>query len=169
MSYPEKKTITSITTGLLVLAAYCIYVWSRLNAGNLPQDDLKFWAVTMLVFIGIGVIATIIIQIVFHVLLSVSIAVQEKMMNADCSDKEVEKAVERSIGSEMVEDEMHKLIELKSSRVSIVFMGAGFVAGLVTLAFQVSPVIMLNILFAACSLGSIAEGFAQLRYYRRGL
>ncbi len=64
---------------------------------------------------------------------------------------------------------MHKLIELKSSRVTMIIMGIGFVTGLVVLSLQYSPVLMLNILFLSCSLGSIAEGFAQLRYYRKGI
>lgn len=169
MSYQEKKTITSIVTGAAVLAAYGVYIFNRYQAGTLPQDDLKFWAGTMLIFIGIGIVASIIIQIVFHILLSVSVAVQEKMRNAECDDKEIEKAVEKSIGSEMVEDEMHKLIELKSSRVSLVFMGAGLIGGLFSLVFNASPAVMLNILFLSCSVGSLVEGFAQLVYYRKGI
>ncbi len=78
MSYQEKKPITSITTGVIVLVAYCIYVLSRLSSGNIPQGDLRFWAVTMLIFIGIDVGASIVIQIVFHILLSMSIAFQER-------------------------------------------------------------------------------------------
>jgi hypothetical protein len=69
----------------------------------------------------------------------------------------------------MVEDEMDKLIELKSNRVGFFMAGIGFVAALVALVLNYSPVVMLNILFIAFSIGSLAEGFTQLFYYRRGI
>lgn len=119
----------------------------------------------MLVFIGIGVAATIVIQIVFHILLSISIAVKGKIQNQDLDDKEIEKQID----AEMVEDEMDKLIELKSNQIGFILAGIGFVAGLVTLAFNAPPAVMLNILFISFSAGSLLEGFAQLYYYRKGL
>ena len=73
MSYQEKRTVTSIVTGILVLAAYCIYAFSRFHSGSVAPDNLKFWASTILIFIGIGIAASIVIQIVFHILLSISI------------------------------------------------------------------------------------------------
>lgn len=169
MSYQEKRTITSITTGLLVLAAYCLYAFNPSRLSLITPGDLKPWAITMLIFIGIGVAATIIIQIVFHILLSISIAIREKMQNEQIGDKEIEKAVEKSIGTEMVEDEMDKLIELKSSRVGLIFAGIGFVGGLLSLVLNYSPVVMLNILFLSFSVGSIFEGFTQIYFYRRGI
>ena len=64
MSYQEKRTITTIITGLLVLAAYCLYAFNPVRMSTLTPGDLKPWAVSMLIFIGIGVGASIIIQIV---------------------------------------------------------------------------------------------------------
>ena len=37
MSYQEKKTITSIFTGVLVLVAYCIYAFGNIDPGWLLQ------------------------------------------------------------------------------------------------------------------------------------
>jgi hypothetical protein len=165
MSYQEKRTITSIVTGALVLAAYCIYAFGQYQSGAVAQGDLKFWAVTMLIFIGIGIAASIVIQIVFHILLSIAITVQKKIHDESIEDKEIEK----SIGAEMVEDEMDKLIELKSTRVGFFFAGIGFVAALVILILDYSPVVMLNVLFIAFSAGSLLEGFAQLYFYRKGI
>jgi hypothetical protein len=165
MSYQEKKTITSILTGVLVLAAYCIYAVSKSRAGLLPTGDLKSWAITMLIFIGIGIVTSIVIQIVFHILLSISIAVKGKIQNQDLDDKEIEKQID----AEMVEDEMDKLIDLKSNQIGFILAGIGFVAGLVTLAFNYPPAVMLNILFVSFSAGSLVEGFAQLYFYRKGL
>jgi len=165
MSYQEKRTITSILSGILILAAYLLYAFNPERLSRLAANDLKSWAITMLVFIGIGVVATIIIQIVFHILLSISIAIQAKIQDQECDDKEIEK----SINSEIVEDERDKMIELKSNRVGFFLSGLGFIGALASLAMNYSPVVMLNILFITFSLGSVSEGIAQLVYYRKGM
>lgn len=165
MSYQEKRTIVSTLTGILVLAAYCIYAAGKYQSGAFTSADLKSWAIAILIFIGIGIVASIIIQIVFHILLSVSIAVQKTIRNEAIEDKEIEK----SINAEMVEDEMGKLIELKSTRIGFIFAGIGFVAALLSLVLDYSPVLMLNILFISFSAGSVFEGFAQLYFYGKGV
>ncbi|MBN1372803.1 MAG: hypothetical protein JW987_12755 [Anaerolineaceae bacterium] len=164
MSYQEKRTLASIFSGILILAAYCIYAFNPTRLAALTPDDLKPWASTMLIFIGIGIVATIVIQIVFHILLSISLAVQTKIRNMESDDKEIE----RSIQLEMVEDERDRQIELKSQRIGFAIAGIGFVAGLLSLVFNYSPVVMLNILYLSFSAGSILEGFGQLYFYRRG-
>jgi hypothetical protein len=165
MSYQEKKTIVSIVTGLLILISYFIYTYSKYQSGVVIEGDLKFWATAMLVFIAIGVAATIIIQIIFHILLSVAIAVKAKIEDESCDDKEIERTIEL----EMVSDEMDKLIELKSNMVGFGFAGAGFVLALVALVFDYSPVVMLNVMFVSFSIGSLLEGFTQLYFYRKGI
>jgi hypothetical protein len=165
MSYQEKRTITSIITGISVLATYCIYAFGKFQADGVVPGDLKFWAGTMLIFIGIGIAASIVIQIVFHILLSISIAVKEKIQDNECDDKEIDKTIK----AETAEDEMDKLIELKSNRVGSFLVGAGFIAALVTVLYGFSAVMVLNILFISFAVGSILEGFAQLYYYRKGI
>lgn len=165
MSYQEKKTIVSIITGLLVLVAYYIYVRGNYQIGMNTTEDMKFWATTMLLFIGIGIVVAIVIQIIFHILLSVAIAVQKKVENGQCDDGEIE----RILGTEMVTDEMDKLIELKSMRVGFIVAGIGFVAALISLLLNNSPGVMMNILFISFSAGSLFEGFTQLYFYRRGV
>ncbi len=163
MSYQEKRTIVSVVSGALLMLAYCIYAYAKLGFNNLT--DLKPWATTMLVFIGIGVAAMIVIQIVFHILLSIGIAVKKKINDESIDDKEIEHSIER----EMVEDEMDKLIELKANKIGYSFVSIGFVAGLVTLAMGAPAAIMLNLVFVGCMVGTIVEGLIQLRYYRKGV
>jgi hypothetical protein len=165
MSYQEKRIITTIITGMLILAAYCIYSFGKVQSGATAPEDLKFWAGNILIFIGIGIVATIIIQIVFHILLSIAIAVKEKVRDENQSDQEIDKTIK----AETVEDEMDKLIELKSNRVGSFLAGAGFIAALVAVLFSSSAVMMLNIIFVSFSAGTILEGFAQLYYYRKGI
>lgn len=163
MSYQEKRTVVSVVSGVLLMLAYCIYAYAKLGFTNLTE--LKPWATTMLVFIGIGIAGMIIIQIVFHILLSIGIAVKRKINDESLDDKEIEHSIER----EMVEDEMDKLIELKANKIGYSFVGFGFVAGLITLAIGLPAAIMLNILFLACMAGMIVEGLIQLRYYKKGV
>lgn len=165
MSYKEKRTIASILTGIAVLTAYCIYAFHNYPSGDISNGDIKHWAGKILMFIGIGIVANIVILIVFHILLSITLAVKEKIKNVSCDDKTIEKA----ISGEMVEDEMDRLIGLKSMRVSFSVAGFGFVLGLVALLRDYSAVDMLNIVFISFQAGSLAEGFTQIFYYRRGV
>lgn len=165
MAYQEKRTAVSIITGFFILAAYCIYAYGKHQSGTIAPDDLRAWAGIILIFIGIGVASTIVIQIIFHILLSITIAIRENIQNGRCDNKGIEKI----IGFEMVTDEMDKLIELKSMRVGFIAAGIGFVAALVSQVLHYSPAVMLNIMFITFSTGSLLEGLAQLYFYRRGI
>lgn len=164
MSYQEKRTGASIFSGIVILAAYCLYAFNPNRLAGLTPGDLKPWATSMLIFIAVGIGVTIVIQIVFHILYSISLAVQTKIVNQQSDDKEIERAINR----EMVEDERDKQIELKSSRIGFFVAGAGFVAGLLALVLNYSPVVMLNILYLSFSAGSLLEGIGSLYYYRKG-
>ncbi|MBU0936069.1 MAG: hypothetical protein KKI09_15825 [Spirochaetes bacterium] len=165
MSYQEKKTITSLVSGLVLMVAYAVNAWLRYRAGTAPAADLTLWAGLMLRYIGLGIIVTILVQILFHILLSVGVAVKAKIRDADCDDK----GIERSIKQEMVEDERDKLIQLKSLRSGFIMAGMGFFFALISLLLGHPPVVMLNIMFFSFYAGSLLEGLAQLYYYRKGL
>lgn len=164
MSYQEKRTLASITSGALILAAYCLYSFNPTRLASIAAGALKPWATTMLIFIGIGIAVTIVIQIVFHILFAISVTIQKKIQNMDYDEKEIDKTLK----VEMIEDERDKMIELKSNRVSFGIAGFGFIAALLALVFNYSPVVMLNLLFISFSFGSICEGFTQLYFYRKG-
>jgi len=161
MSYQSKKTITSMVGGALVLAAYCIYAFGRYSSGAIAEGNLKFWAGTMLVFIGIGVVGIIILQIIFHIALSIGIAVKERA----CDEKEVNKRIEAT----MIEDEMDKLIELKSSQIGFVLAGVGFFGALILLVLGYSTVVMLNVMYLSFLVGSLMEGATSLYFYGKGV
>ncbi|MFO7952950.1 MAG: hypothetical protein R6U91_09150 [Bacillota bacterium] len=165
MTYQVKKTFTSIISGVIVLGVYLLYAFDRYQSGLLAPDDLKSWAQLMLIFIGVGIAATIVIQIFFHIMLSISIAIKENIKNGGCADQEIENKIQ----FEIVEDEMDKLIELKSLRVGVIVAGAGFVISLIILVLSYHPMFMLNTVFISFSFGSILEGFTKLYYYKRGI
>ena len=109
MSYQSKRTIASIIAGLLLAAAYVAYALSERAPA---PDNLKSWAAVMLIFIGIGVAAVIIVQIVFHIAFAIGAAAKEQDHDG--------KKIERILSSFMVEDEREKLISLKSAHVGYI-------------------------------------------------
>ena len=158
MSYNSKKTIVSMIAGIILIVAYMIYA---LGQHAPAPDDLKSWAIAMLVFIGISVAAIIVIQILFHIAVTVGVAVKERAQD--------DKIVERIVASTVAEDERDKLISLKSSRVTCIFAGIGFVFALMGLAFGISDIFALHILFGSFSVGSIVEGFVCIYFYEKGV
>ena len=165
MSYKEKQIIMNIIIGAAVLTAYLVNASGNYRSGALSPDDYRAWAVFMLKFVGIGALAAIVSQIVFHIMLSIGIAVKEKINDGSCDDRDIE----RSINAEMVEDERDKLISMKSQKFVFIFTGAGFIVSLLALVFNRSPFVMMNILFVVFSLAGILEGFIQILFYRMGI
>jgi hypothetical protein len=158
MSYKSKRTLTSIIAGILIIAAYIIFALGK----NSPEtENIKSWAVAMLVFIGIGIAAIIVIMIIFHILFAVGVAIKEQ----GCDDKEIE----RIIASSTVEDEMEKLINLKSARIGSICAGIGLVAALVLLAVGMSAVLALHVIVGAFAISSFIEGIAQIYFYENGI
>lgn len=178
MSYQEKKTIVSMLTGVLLLAAYCVFAYLNYRTGG-PEigQDLSFWAASMLVFIGIGIGAAIITQIIFHIVIAagseikrhIAAEITKEMTQAD------RKPINSAADDEMdwsefdTEDEMDKLIGLKAMRISYAIVGVGFILALVTLVVKLPPAVMLNTIFVAACLASLTEGAASLYYYRKGI
>lgn len=163
MSYQEKRTLLSIIISILMLVSYSIYAFGK--AGMEHINDLQFWARTILIFIGIGIVALIILQIVFHILMAISKAIRQKLRD-DVVDEE---EIGRTMRVETAEDEMDKMIEMKSNRFGYTIMGLGFMAGLIAIAFGASAVAMLNILFFSTWVGNFIEAVMQIRYYRKGV
>lgn len=162
MSYQAKKTITNLVAGVIILVSYCVSVFNEYSAGNTLVNDTSFWAKKMLIYIIIGIGITIVLNIIFHIYLSVNLAIKEENRNDD-------KAISRKLELEMVEDEMDKLIELKSHRVGYIIVGIGFMTALVYLAFGSSIAIGLNLIFVSFYMGSFAEGLTILYFYFRGI
>jgi len=153
MFYQEKKIIATMISMVLILAAYLIYIFQKYQEGAIDFEyDLKFWASTMLIFIGVGIVSTILILIIFHILNAIVNEIKQE-------DQDVS----------MEEDEMDRLIALKATRNSYLVVGVGFVISIVTLVLQKPPAVMLNIIYVAFHLGVLVEGFSQLYFYRRGV
>jgi Na+-transporting methylmalonyl-CoA/oxaloacetate decarboxylase gamma subunit len=168
MSYQEKRIVASLVTGIFVMVTYCLYGIARYQAlGNSLLNNLKFWATAMLIVMGLGIVVMILIQILLHIVLAVANEVKKEISKKLPCDKKIVSSDESEIT--YLEDEMDKLIALKSSNYSFGILGFGFVAGLVSLYYQLPPAIMLNAVFLSFMLASLVEGCLQLRFYRKGI
>jgi len=161
MTYQSKRTVFSLIIGVGILVAYSIYGLGKYNSSAVGAGDIAFWAKTMLIFIGLSIVANIVLQILFHIGLSIGIAVKEREND--------EKTINRRIAAEMVEDEMDKLIQLKSLRIGFALAGVGFIGALIVIAFGHPAVLALNIIYLSFNVGALAEGVTSLYYYGKGV
>ena len=157
MSYHEKKALAGIVTMLFIIAGYGIFAFYRYSTGSVKTNDLKFWAGSEVVLIIIGVVITVIIQVIL-------IASEINSRNIDRKSK-----LSKKVKAVILEDEMDKLIARKTSNISYGFTGLGFIIALISVLAGVSASVMINIIFAAICLGSMLEGIAILYYYKVGV
>ncbi len=148
MSYPEKESIINIFSGLLITSIFSWIIYQRHLNGNFDlTTDFKTWGVIFLIFMGVSIVARIIIYIIFHIINT--IATQETDLP--------------------VTDERDKLIKLKATRNSHYAFMLSFIFGFILLAVG-WPVYTLFIVFVVSGLISeIVENGSQLYYYRRGV
>ena len=158
MSYGSKKTIASMAAGILLFIGYTLYALRKQAQG---MGGIAAWATTILAFIGISIAAVIVIQILFHILLAAGTAAKQP----GSSDKEIGKALEIT----MAEDEMDRLISLKSERIGYICAGLGFIGVLLSLSLGASPVFALHLLLGAFGAGSLLEGGVSVYLYERGV
>ena len=158
MSFGSKRTLASLTAGFVLFAAYISFA---LGSRAPEAENVKSWAIVMMIFIGIGVLLIVIIQILFHIVFSIGISVKHKEYE--------KKEISRIISSSTVEDERDKLISLKSTHMGYIVAGIGFIAFLAALAFGLKTVYAMHILFGGCGLASSIEGILSIYYYEKGI
>ena len=158
MSYNSKKSIAGMAAGIITVAVYVVYV---LEGGAPAGEDVQAWAKLMLIFIGIGVAAQIVVQVVFHTVLEAGIEIREH--GGDCLK------MKKMIDATVAEDERDKLINLKSLRVGYICSGFGLMIALFMLASGAPVVIALHFVVGAAVIGSLAEGCAAVIFNEKGV
>jgi uncharacterized membrane protein len=148
MSYQVKQNIVNILSGVLITAYYALIILQRHQEGlfNL-KEDFDTWGVIFLIYIGVSIVARIIIQIVFHIINAIATREEEVP----------------------VTDERDKLISLKATRNSYYVFSSGFVLAVMSLAIGM-PVYGIFIAFVATGLlAEIIDNGSQIYYYRKGI
>jgi len=148
MTYQEKQNVVNIFSGLLVTAIYGLMIYHRHQQGQFNlTEDFQTWGKVFLIFIGVSIVARIIIQIVFHI--GNAIATREEKVPS--------------------EDERDKLIKLKATRNSYYAFSGGFVLSVMSLALGM-PVYGIFIAFVGFGLvAEIIDNGSQIYYYRKGV
>ena len=148
MTYQEKQSVVNIFSGLLISGIYGWTVYQRHLEGRFDlTEDFQKWGYLFLIFMGVSIVARIVIYIVFHIINT--IATRETEMPED--------------------DERDKLVKLKATRNSHYAFSIPFIGAFVGLALGM-PIWGIFITFLASGLLSeIVENLSQIYYYRKGV
>jgi hypothetical protein len=158
MILKSKKTVISMTVAVVLFVGYVIYAFSNSAPAS---DDLSGWALLILKFIIVCVVAEIMVHILSGAVFSASLASKEKGRDKI--------TIKRIILNEMSEDEMDERITLKSSHVGYGVVGVGFVLTLIAVAFfDISAVLVLNLILAWFFLSQIANSCLSVCLYEIG-
>lgn len=153
MTYQENRSLTNILSTIIITGGYALIVYQRYLNGSIDTSDVfKFWAITILIFIPISIVARIIIMIIFSIANSVvQTAKGEELENLDFVD------------------ERDKLIELKATKISLIIFSLGFILALVTQAFNMNDHIFFITLVIVGVITEIASELFTIIYYRKGV
>ncbi|TFH21009.1 MAG: hypothetical protein E4H10_15925 [Bacteroidia bacterium] len=123
-------------------------VFQRQQHGQFDlREDFRQWGIVFLIYIGISIVARIIIQIIFHI--GNAIATQEEKIPSA--------------------DERDKLVKLKATRNSYYAFTSGFVVSVIGLALGM-PVHWIFIAFVIFGMiAEIIDNGSQIYYYRKGV
>lgn len=148
MSYHEKENIVNIFSSLLITAIYALAIYHRHLDGRIDlTTDFRSWGVIFLVFLGVSIVARIIIMIIFSIINT--IATREENIPAP--------------------DERDRLIKLKGVRNSHYAFASTIWTGFIFLAVGL-PVYWLVIIFIISGLiAELVDNGSQLYYHRKGI
>jgi len=153
MSYQESRSLTNIISTILITGIYSLVVYQRyLNGVADTTDVFRFWALTILIFIPISIVARIIIMIIFSII------------NAAIQTAKGEEADELEIT-----DERDKLIELKATKISLIVFSIGFILALVTQITSMSHHMFFIALIIFGVISEIVSETMTIIYYRKGI
>ncbi len=144
----EYRVLVTLFTLLLVSGLYAWHVYQNQVVEN-PGiiDDFKFWGKTFVIFAPVMVVAQIVAHILFHI-------VNKAITNEDIPE---------------ITDEMDRLIELKSIRISHWTYSLGFLLAMGALALGMQPWVMFIVLISSGVASGVAESLAQIYFYRKGV
>ena len=149
MYYKKEKTIlVTLICLILVYTFYSLYIYFKYISVN-PEiiNNFKFWGKTFFIFIPIIIISQIIVHIVFSI-------INKIITNEDIPT---------------ISDEMDKLIELKSLKISHWAYSLGFILAMGSQAIGMQPWVMFIILIFSCFLSSIISEIVKIYFYRKGI
>jgi uncharacterized membrane protein len=148
MSYQEKENIVNIFSALFITVTYALIVYHQHLQGQFDlTEDFSRWGIIFLIFIGVSIIARIIIYIIFSIINTIAMRREEKPIS----------------------DERDKLIKLKSTRNSHYVFSIGFMLSIIALAIGMPFYGIFIAFIGCCLLSELIDNGSQIYYNRRGI
>lgn len=148
MTYQEKKSIVSLVSAILIFAAFWLYMYPQHPAGGLGSlQTFRYWGFFVLILTLVSIIAHIIISIIFNIIFRITTGEKEPRF----------------------EDELDKIIALKSYRNSFAVFILGFLTAMGSLVIYETSQLMFIILILSGFLSDVTGSVSKLYHYRKGV
>lgn len=148
MSYQEKRAIMSLLSSILIFTLYSMYSYHNTDISRITSDtDFSFWGRFILILIPVSIVARIVIHIVFVILNKIATNEDEPPIT----------------------DEYDRLIELKSSRISMYVFSIGFALSMIPLVTDYPTYLTFMLLILSGLASDLLHNAAQIYYYRKGV
>jgi hypothetical protein len=144
----ENQILVSLITTIVILGLYTLNVYNNHVANN-PDiiNNMKFWAKSFIILIPVLVVAQIIIHIIYAIINKI-ITKEDIPTNSD---------------------EMDKMIELKSIRISRWISPIFFFLAMGSLLLELPIWIMFVLFICSFFISSIVESILQIYFYKKGV
>jgi hypothetical protein len=147
MSQSESRTVAYLVSSLIAAILYFAYAVQQYQEGSFNSLTIsRSWGIAVLVVIGVQIV----LSIISAILASIGLAIKEREEVPELSD------------------ERDQLIELRANRISFSVFGVGFLIAMITLAADLVPLVMFNLIVFSLFAGAISGYVSQLYRYRRG-
>lgn len=154
MTYQEKNSLTNIISSILITGIYAFITYQKYLNGVLDDSNIfRFWALIILIFIPISIVARIVIMILFRIIDAI---VQT------AKGEEIDTDVDKT-------DERDKIIRMKAAGNSMFLFALGFIFALATQLFDVSNHTFFLTIVVFGLLTDVLSESLQIRYYRKGV
>lgn len=148
MTYQVKKHIVSLVSTILIFGLYSMFVFRTYQEKTMDSAELfVFFATAIVILIPIGIVATIIIHILFNIINRMA-----------ANEKEPAFA-----------DELDKLIELKAMRNGHFIFIIGFMIAMLSLVLGSTPTMMFVILYISGFISDVFGKITSIYLYLRGI
>ena len=147
MNYQENRIIGYLISILLAVGYYSFHVFQKYQEGSFDLTTISSsWGSIALIAIAVQIALSIFMGILFSVI---------------PASTRKEKDISLS-------DERDQLIDLKADRISHAVFGVGFLLAMITLAVNLPPLVMFNLIVYSGFAAGIVGFITKLYLYRRG-
>lgn len=148
MTYQQKKSIVSLISTILIFGSYCLYMYTRYPNGKMElSETLHYWGSFIFILMVVSIVAHIIISIIFTIIFRMTTGEKEPAF----------------------EDELDKLISLKSNRNSFAVFIIGFLLAIGSLVMDMPSQVMFIILIIFGFISDVIGSVTKLYHYRKGV